>query len=226
LGNDGSELDRRVVEAMGEISSELAHDLRGPLQTIRNAVFLLERSPGDQRFLEIIHQSVDQATRLLDAFRDFYKGHILNPMEVRLSSVVDLAFSGVEVPEGVEVVKEVEEGCSLVVDPGKLALAIRHLVVNGLESMGGGGVLYLRGGARGGGRVVVEVEDTGGGVAEEVLDVLFVPFHSEKKRGLGLGLPTAKRIVEAHGGAIQYKPRPGGGAVFTLEIPTKPGFGE
>jgi signal transduction histidine kinase len=65
------EYERRLIEEMGEISSELAHDLRSPLQTIQNAVFLLERSPENPMFYTMIRESLKQTTQILDSFRDF-----------------------------------------------------------------------------------------------------------------------------------------------------------
>ncbi|MFH0850236.1 MAG: histidine kinase dimerization/phospho-acceptor domain-containing protein, partial [Candidatus Bathyarchaeota archaeon] len=69
------EFERRLIEEMGQISSGLAHDLRSPLQTIQNALFLLERSPENPLFYEMIKLSLRQATDILDNFRDYYKGH-------------------------------------------------------------------------------------------------------------------------------------------------------
>src|SRR5262249_12312829 len=67
--------------------------------------------------------------------------------------------------------------------------------------------------------VVLEVSDTGKGILPEVEKRLFDPFFSTKESGTGLGLPIAARIVEKHGGIIQYQPRPGGGTTFGVVLP-------
>jgi len=225
-GKEGSldeRLESTLIDEMGHISSELAHDLRSPLQTIQNAVFLLEKSPGNPLFCEMIKASLRQCTDILDNFRDYYKGHILKPVEAELAKSYEMALSDLQVPENVELTVEMDRLPVLVMDPAKVALVFRKLLSNSLDAMPDGGALHVR--MRDAGpSVEVSVSDTGRGVSEEVRPVIWTPFMSKAKNGKGLGLPAAKRIVEAHGGSIGFESEPGKGATFTFTLPKRMQF--
>jgi len=214
------EYDRRLIEEMSQISSELAHDLRSPLQTIQNALYLLERSPGNPVFTDMIKLSLRQATDMLDNFRDYYKGHQLKPVESSIVKSYELAVADLQVPENVKMVAQIDELPSFLMDPSKVALLFKKLMQNALDAMPEGGELRVR--IRDAGdHVEAQISDTGCGIREEVREVLYVPFMSRLKNGKGLGLPAAKRIVEAHGGAISYVTELGKGTTFTFTLPKR-----
>ena len=212
------EHERRLIEEMGEISSELTHDLRSPLQTIQNAVYLLERSPGNTMFYEMIRESLRQTTSILDGFRDFYKGHILKRVDADIVKAYELGVSEFEVPGGVELTLEADEIESFSMDPTKLAMVFRKLISNAVEAMPDGGAVRVTIRDRGG-HVEASVSDTGPGIPEDVAGLVYKPFKSRSKRGHGLGVPACKRIVEAHGGAMSFETTPGEGTTFTFTIP-------
>jgi signal transduction histidine kinase len=110
-------------------------------------------------------------------------------------------------------------------DSGHLKQVLINLVSNAAEAMDGAGTVTLRARAARaalGGRetdaVVLEVIDTGKGIPPEVEKRLFDPFFSTKETGTGLGLPIAARIVERHGGMLQYQTRPGHGTTFGVVL--------
>jgi len=212
------ECERRLIEEMGEISSELTHDLRSPLQTIQNAIYLLERSPENPMFYEMIRESLRQTTSILDGFRDFYKGHILKKVDSDIVKVYELGVSELQVPDGVEITLEADEIERFSMDPTKLAMVFRKLIRNAVETMPDGGAVKVTIRDRGG-HVEASVSDTGPGIPEDVAELIYKPFKSRKKRGHGLGVPTCKRIVEAHGGAMSFETAPGEGTTFTFTIP-------
>jgi two-component system sporulation sensor kinase A len=211
-------LDERLIYEMGEISSELAHDLRSPLQTIQNSVFLLERSPNNPAFYALIKESLAHATRILDNFRDFYKGHLLNKVESDLEKIFMLAMSEANVPENITLKTHFEVPHKILVDPTKVSLVFVKLIRNSIEAMSEGGKIEVNV-FEGEDEVVVEVSDNGPGISEEVEDVIYKPFHSESKRGTGLGIPTCLRIIESHGGSLSYDTSRGEGTVFTFTLP-------
>jgi len=212
------EIERLVIEKMGHISSELAHDLRSPLQTIQNAVYLLQKSPDNEMLFDMVRQSLKQATSILDSFRDYYKGHIINPLETEATKIADLALSNSGLPDNISVVREYDETLRVHVDPVKTALAIQKLVINSVEAMEEGGELRISV-FDSPDSVEICVKDSGTGIPPEAEESLFEPFVSSKKQGNGLGVPTAKRIVESHGGSLTYITKPGEGTTFTLSFP-------
>ena len=212
------EIERHVIEKMGHISSELAHDLRSPLQTIQNAVYLLQKSPDNEMLFDMVRQSLKQATSILDSFRDYYKGHIINPLETEAAKIADLAISNSEIPDNISVVRDYDETLRVHVDPAKTALAIQKLVVNAVEAMEERGELRISV-FDSPDSVEISVKDSGTGIPPEAEASLFEPFVSSNKQGNGLGVPTVKRIVESHGGSISYITKQGEGTTFTLSFP-------
>ena len=96
-----------------------------------------------------------------------------------------------------------------------------NLVMNGLEAMPRGGVLSL-GAVASRDSVAVTVEDTGDGIAPDLLPTIFEPYVTTKVQGMGLGLAIARKIVEAHGGRIDVGSRPGKGTRFAITLPLNP----
>ena len=212
------EYERRLIEEMGEISSELAHDLRSPLQTIQNAVFLLERSPENPMFYTMIRDSLKQTTQILDSFRDFYKGHLLKMVDADIVKAYELGISELEIPEDVELTLEADDVERFMMDPAKVALVFRKLIKNAVDAMPGGG--DVRVGIRDrGDHVEVKISDTGSGIPEEVVKVIYKPFNAKSKGGKGLGVPACKQIVESHGGTMGFETSLGEGTTFTFTIP-------
>ncbi len=212
------EFERRLIEEMGEISSELAHDLRSPLQTIQNAIFLLERSPENPMFYAMIRESLQQTTQILDSFRDFYKGHLLKMVDADIVKAYELGISELEIPGDVELTLEADEIERFSMDPTKVALVFRKLIKNAVEAMPGGGIVRVSIKDQGG-HVEVKISDTGSGIPEEVAKVIYKPFLAKTKGGKGLGVPACKRIVEAHGGTMGFETAIGEGTTFTFTIP-------
>ena len=212
------EFERRLIEEMGDISSELAHDLRSPLQTIQNAVYLLERSPENPMFYTMIRESLKQTTQILDNFRDFYKGHRLKMVDADIVKAYELGISELEIPDDVELTLEADEIERFSMDPTKVALVFRKLIKNAIDAMAGGGEIRVGIEDRGD-HVEVRISDTGSGIPEEVVKVIYYPFRAKSKGGRGLGVPACKRIVEAHGGTIGFETSLGEGTTFTFTIP-------
>jgi len=109
----------------------------------------------------------------------------------------------------------------LFVHPKRLRRIFYNLVHNATDAMPEGGKIILRFQAADK-EVVTEVEDTGPGIAPEIVDQLFHPFATHgKAHGTGLGLSICKRIIEEHHGWISARNKPGGGAVFTFGLPRR-----
>ena len=103
--------------------------------------------------------------------------------------------------------------------------ALGHLISNAFDAMPGGGILTVATGpetVRGISYVVVKISDTGEGISKEQLEMVFEPFFSTRhgaSKGTGLGLPIAKKIIEAHRGFIRAESIPGKGSTFSIYLP-------
>jgi len=213
-------LDAERMAAAGSLAAMVGHDLRGPLQSIKNAAYLLRRGlRPKEEVLEIIDDSVDRATGMLREFRDQTHESPLSVTSIELGGLLRQAVTGIGVPENIDVVVVVDPGVEEVsLDVLKMRRVLDNLVGNAVEAMPKGGELRISG-SRGEKGLVVEVSDTGEGIRGEALGDLFKPFHSTKPGGLGLGLAYCKRAVEAHGGWIAVESEVGVGTTFMVVLP-------
>ena len=213
-------LDAERMAAAGSVAAMVGHDLRGPLQSIKNAAYLLGKSPGSpEEALRIIEESVDRAAMMLREFRDQTREEPLAVVDVDLGELLGRAVEEAGIPEGVDASVEVDGGVGgASLDVFKIRRVLDNLIGNAVEAMPKGGVLRVRG-SRGEGGVVIEVSDTGEGIRDEVMGDLFKPFHTTKPGGLGLGLAYCRRAVEAHGGSITVESGVGAGTTFTVLLP-------
>jgi signal transduction histidine kinase len=99
--------------------------------------------------------------------------------------------------------------------------ALLNLLINAVQAMDAGGQLVIRTRPSGLG-VAIELIDTGQGMSEETMAKVFRAFYTTKQGGSGLGLPTSRKIVEAHGGTIDIESAPGRGTKVTIWLPAPP----
>jgi PAS domain S-box-containing protein len=224
--------DRRKDEFL----AMLAHELRNPMAPIRNAGELMLRlSSDDQRVrkaAEIINRQVGQLTRMVDDLMDvsrITRGRVeLERKPVELSSVVAAAIEAVE-----PAVRErrhtltVSSGLPLTVvgDAARLQQCVVNLLMNAVKYTDPGGHIRVEL-ARQGNMALVQVSDSGVGMAPEILPNVFDLFVQSDRTldrsrgGLGIGLSIVKRLIEMHGGQVQaHSPGVGGGSVFEMKLP-------
>jgi signal transduction histidine kinase len=103
-------------------------------------------------------------------------------------------------------------------DPKRLLHVFSNLLHNAVDAVQGNGAVFLTFRSTPA-EVITEIEDTGKGIAPEIIENLFEPFATYgKAKGSGLGLSICKKIVEDHGGWIRARNEPGGGAVFSFSL--------
>ena len=108
------------------------------------------------------------------------------------------------------------------IDQNLLYRAFLNLFVNAVQAMPDGGTLFVDSSQASEGQkknVVVRITDTGIGISEEKLEMIFTPFYTNKNRGTGLGLAIVKNIIEEHNGTIDVESESGKGATFIITLP-------
>jgi len=213
-------LDAERMVAAGRVASMVGHDLRGSLQTINNAVYLLRRTPDkSDELLSMINGAVQRASQMIEEFRIQTRDTPLKIEPIDLAALLDATVKETQIPESVKMDLRVGEGLENVsLDPLKMRRVLDNLVGNALDAMPDGGALTMIAGMRED-EIVIRVSDTGVGIPEEEMPNLFKPFHTTKSEGVGLGLAYCKRAVEAHGGNITVESEVGKGTTFTVELP-------
>jgi signal transduction histidine kinase len=225
------------VSAMGELTASLAHELNQPLAAIlSNAqaarIILGRPSPDLDEVREILGEVVEddeRAGQVIKRLRSLYRnGHRERaPLDVNelIREVLRLLQNDVLL-RGAALRLDLAGGLPPVQgDRIQLQQVMLNLMMNGLDAMrdvpSGQRSLTVRSGPDGPGNLRIEVADTGPGVRETDRERLFEPFFTTKPSGMGMGLPIARSIVEAHGGELSLVSPPGAGAVFQLTIPVR-----
>lgn len=213
---------RELLEGANRISGMVRHDLKGPLQSIKNATYLAEQHPDKAKeMLDAIDRSVDYATKMLDDLRSSTSPIKLAKAVVNVNDLVDQSLQQASIPDDIALKREYAEGfIAASLDATRIRRAVDNLVKNAVEAMPRGGTLTVS--IRKEGEVLeIAVTDTGIGISPESQENLFRPFYTTKPRGTGLGLAVCKQAVEAHGGSIAVASREGAGSTFTIRLPLK-----
>jgi signal transduction histidine kinase len=235
--------DRSRAETYAEFAAlvgGLAHEIRNPLSTIRLNMELLAEdfentdpaSPTKQRDrrakakIDLVRQECDRLQKLLGDFLDFARQESLTLEPGSLNAEIEqlLDFFSIRAKEaGVEIVRYLDPELPAVrLDRETFRSAVLNLLLNAVQAMeGAGGQLVVRTRPAGLG-VLLELIDTGPGMDAETLGKVFGAFYTTKQGGSGLGLPTARKIVEAHGGTIDVESAPGRGTKVTIWLPAPP----
>ena len=216
------------LAAVGKLSAMITHEIRNPLSAIGlNAELLDDELAGNDEgraLCQAIHKEVDRLTAITEEYLSFGKLPKPKIASEHVNAIVDALASFVRedlAHKQVELVVELADNDPIaLVDSAQLRQCLVNLVRNATEavSVKGGGKVTLRT-HRAGDRVVIEVEDTGVGIAPEVLPRLFDTFFSTKEGGSGLGLALTQQIVKDHGGDLAVESVVGEGTTFTVSIP-------
>ena len=235
---DALEKLRERYAELAALAGSLAHEIKNPLSVIRMNMDLLAedfaqpQTPRERRALAKIEMVGRQCTRLENLLNDFLRFNKVNQLDLRLGSlneqverVLDL-FATQADQAAVEIVRYLDPDLpSIQLNAETLQAALVNLVKNALEAMPDGGQLTARTRVTRQG-VALDLIDTGIGMDERTAMQMFDAFYTTKSGGSGLGLPTARRIIEAHGGRIGVHSEAGVGTQFTLEFPMPARIGE
>ena len=175
--------------------------------------------------IELVRQECDRLQKLLGDFLDFARQESLNlepgSLNAEIEQMLDF-FAPRAIEAHVELVRYLDPELPMVrLDRETFRSAVLNLLINSIQAMDAGGQLVVRTRPSGLG-VVLELIDTGQGMTEETLAKVFRAFYTTKQGGSGLGLPTARKIVEAHGGTIDIESAPGRGTKVAIWLPAPP----
>lgn len=232
---DAERINQRLLDQYTEIAQlagSLAHEIKNPLSTILMNMDLLAEDFQDpqtpevrraRQKIEIVQQQCVRLQNLLNDFLKFARIRDLTLSPGDLNELVDRILSFEEErarQTGIEIVRYLDPDLpSIMLDEETLHAALMNLVLNAIQSMPHGGTLTVRSRATKSG-VALDLIDTGCGMNAETAMHMFDPFFTTKDGGSGLGLPTTRKIVEAHGARIDVQSEVDHGTQFTLEFPT------
>ncbi|MBX7194431.1 MAG: HAMP domain-containing histidine kinase [Sandaracinaceae bacterium] len=219
------ELHRETARTMSALSSELAHELKNPLASIKGLAGLLRRDVpeghGKER-LEVMRGEIDRMQAILEELLNYSRPVV--PLELRATGIAALVREVVALHEGMALARQVTieapSGEELLVtcDPRKVRQILVNLVQNAIEASPTGGRVEI--GLRSeNARVVLDVDDRGGGLDPSIRGALFDVGATTKAKGSGIGLAIARGLARQHEGELTLDDREGGGCRARLVLP-------
>ncbi|ROQ89869.1 two-component system sensor histidine kinase NtrB [Desulfosoma caldarium] len=221
------------LAVLGEMIAGVSHEIKNPLGIIRSTAELLEKRTEDPRRKKLAAIITEEATRLNNIVTEFLD--FARPKDLRLEPccVEDILERNLMVLEAecqkcnIRIERDYQTGGALTLaDANLLYRAFMNLLVNAVQAMKSGGVLEIATSlksfdSRREPILEVRINDTGPGIAAEVLPKIFNPFFTTREKGTGLGLSIVLSIVQGHQGTVELAPRPEGGTSAVVRLPLK-----
>jgi len=208
------------LSAIGEISARLAHDLRNPLTVIKGTIEIVKAKSKhvdagfSEKQFEMMERAVSRMANQIDDVLDFVKIQTLHT--TRNSILETISLSVAKIKKSAELsINIVGENIESVYDADKLEVVFDNIIMNAVEANNERGEISIRIKDINN-EIIIEIEDSGSGVPQELMTKIFEPLFTTKQRGTGLGLASCKRIIEQHGGSIYVKTKP---SIFSIKLP-------
>ncbi len=219
--------EKERLAAIGETATMVGHDLRNPLQSMINTIYLLKDRLNDVkradlhddvvRSLETLERNALYMENIVSNLNDYARPIALSPSITDVPMLVKDALSSINIPPNIAVRTDLEP-LSAELDGFAMRRVLTNLITNAVQAMPRGGQLGVSA-RRSGDMLRIEVEDSGVGISEDDQQNIFKPFFTKKPKGMGLGLPVIKRFVELHGGTISVKSEMGKGTTMIVTLP-------
>lgn len=210
--------------AMGKIAGMISHEFRNQLGVIRNSVyFLTMKLESDDvkitNHLKILEKEIQETDRIIENILSFARKSQPELKSIDLRRLLEASLEKANISGDVRVAMKVDKGLpSIQGDEVLLTRVFVNIILNAVQAMKSHGRLMIRVSSSSG-FIQISFEDTGPGIREEDKRRIFDPLFSTKTRGAGLGLATARVLVEGHGGTIRLESRFGFGTVVVIRLP-------
>jgi signal transduction histidine kinase len=218
------------LASVGQFAKSIAHEIKNPLNFISLSIDHMREiyRPADaaktesfDSLVQNIKGEIQRISRFAESFLEYGRPFELRRCKTSLAEIVSsiLELAAARANQGkIAVVRDYEQLPELSLDPEFIRTCLYNIVLNAFEAMPDGGTLTVRS-AISADRLSLAFADSGVGVEKEKLDKVFEPFFTTKSRGLGLGLALTRKVIEEHGGKVQFDSIPGQGSIVTLHFP-------
>lgn len=217
------------LAVVGTLSAGIGHELRGPLSSIKNAVYYIKRKIRNSElaredakmleFLDIIDDEVNASDKIITDILTFSRAGKPSFASSDVNAIINGALRLTKAPENIKVDKILKNNIEkAMIDKGQIRQVFLNIILNALQAMPHGGILKIETEQR---QKFIEAKfaDTGCGIAKEDFDKIFEPLFTTKGKGVGLGLAVSKAIVEKHEGKIEIESEAGKGTTFIVKLP-------
>jgi signal transduction histidine kinase len=223
-------LEEEKLRSLEELSASIAHEIRNPITAAKSLVQQMGEdlsAPDNVEYAKVALEELDRVERSISHLLRYAREEEMQVRTMRLGEVVEGAletFRDRAARGSVALEHEIASEAEMEGDPEKLRRVVINLVGNAFDALEEGDAPSPRidvavGENLAGNEVWLRVRDNGPGFDEETQRKMFRPFFTSKANGTGLGLAITRKLVDAHGGAIEVRSAPGAGAEFTVTLP-------
>lgn len=214
------------LSAVGQMAATIIHDIKNPMATIRLYAQVLRKKAGNEEasgLVDEIDKQIDRLVNMAQEVLDFSRGvSQLNFQKVAYGDFLQevLVFLQRDFEKrNISLLNENSFESEIEIDADKITRMLMNIAGNSADAMPDGGKFFVRS-RQSGTSLMIELEDTGTGMPEEIRRRIFEPFVTYgKKHGTGLGMSIVKKIVDDHGGEIQIQSELGKGTKMTVKLP-------
>jgi signal transduction histidine kinase len=214
------------LAAVGELASGVGHELRNPLNVIRNCAYLLNmniQENGDEEAantLRVLDKQIDIANKIVTDLLDFTRITPPSRSKIELNGLVRESLSWVTIPKHATVNTNLNgNSMDIHTDPEQIGRVFTNIIANAIQAFNGKeGTLDIDAGTDEG-FAWVQFRDNGCGISDDNMTRIFEPLFTTKPKGIGLGLAISKRLVEQNGGKIEVASQTGQGTTFIVKLP-------
>jgi PAS domain S-box-containing protein len=219
------------LAALGRFTANIAHEIRNPLTSVGGFARRLSKTiPGETKgkdYVNIIIAEVTRLEKILKNVLSFSKESTPNFTENNLSEVIELVLLMNEDlfrENSISIKRSFADLANFSFDKDMIIEVMENIFLNAIDSMSGGGSLTItteKEDEPEGSTIVIKIQDTGDGISEEQMEMIFEPFYTTKiaKQGTGLGLSITKKIMESLGGKVGILSEVGKGSLVILSLP-------
>ncbi|MGW8286637.1 MAG: two-component system sensor histidine kinase NtrB [Desulfobulbales bacterium] len=217
------------LATLGEMVASVSHEIKNPLGIVRSTAEILnkrlkDQAPGSKHLAEIIITETSRLDDIVREFLDFARPQVPQLTETQINELIMKVEEFMQ-PEFNNRQITIENNFAVDlkpvhIDQNLLYRAFLNLFVNAVQAMPDGGTISVSTSlsTTEKKKIVIMIRDTGIGIAEEKLSIIFTPFYTDKNRGTGLGLAIAKNIIEQHEGSITVESEVGNGSTFFITL--------
>ncbi len=216
------------LSSLGEMAAGISHEIRNPLGIIRSSAELLKKKVNkiDPSYTipDIIVEESTRLNNIITDFINFAKPRSPNLSPCRIEAVIEknIKFLSLQLQEkGYTIKKDYQNFLpEIQADADMLYQSFLNILINAMQAMPDGGTIEVQILSKGK-IVIINFDDEGHGIADEILEKIWDPFFTTKEMGTGLGMGMIKNIIESHGGSIQIVNRVRAGTRVTVELPVE-----
>ncbi len=230
---ENKEIEQRLREAehlsaVGQLARSMAHEIRNPLNFVSLSIDHIrdyykpdnDKEANFQELIKSIKKEIQRLDRLVNDFLDYGRPLRLDKQVVKTEYILKDILEIIRAKatnEKVIIEEKLDFLPDIFVDPELIKTCLYNVIINAFQAMPEGGTLTLKT-EEDNGKFLVIVTDTGIGISRENISRVYEPFFSTKTAGLGLGLATTKRIIEEHGGSIEFDSIEGKGSTVIISL--------